>query len=75
MDPKSSSSCSQEYILTSPRHCDSIRKMWDRHGEDVAVRRATAIVEDLIFLFVRDWLLYSHLLSVSKDIQGVALRS
>jgi hypothetical protein len=49
--------------------------MWDRHGEDVAVRRATAIVEDLIFLFVRDWLLYSHLLSVSKDIQGVALRS
>jgi len=38
--------------------------------EDVVARSATAIVEDLLFLFVRDWLLYSHLLSVSEDLSG-----
>lgn len=42
--------------------------------EDVVARRVTAIVKDLLFLFVRDWLLYSHLLSVSEDLQGVAFR-
>jgi hypothetical protein len=36
--------------------------------EDMVARRVTAIVEDLLFLFVRDWLLYSHLLSVSEDL-------
>jgi len=43
--------------------------MWCLHRQDVVARRVTVIVEDL-FLFFRDWLLYSHLLSVSEDLQG-----